>query len=110
MRKFFAYLCYAAEFASMSVAGIFSYTVYKGETSFDLGMLIFIPLMIMSYWFSTFGYQLANLKCTDGSKHCILNKRVNKILSSLSTIITFGLMIFWVYLYLWQQGYTTIYF
>ena len=108
-RKVFAYLCYALEFTAMAVAGIYTYNAYKGEVSFDLGLMVFIPLMIMSYWFSTFNYQLANPRFDDGERHCILNKTVDKILSTLSTVITFALMLTWCYLYLWQEGIITFY-
>ena len=110
MRKFLAFLFSAAEFASMAVAGYYSYSAYKGEMSFELGVLLFIPLMIMSYWFSTFYYHLSHPRHADGSRSCILNKRVCKILSTASSVVTFALMFFWIYMFLWQNGYTTFYF
>ncbi|MGN0602210.1 MAG: hypothetical protein ACI4I7_05815, partial [Oscillospiraceae bacterium] len=100
MRKVLAYVCCAAEYASMAVAAVFSYKAYMGDIPFELGLMIFIPVMIMSYWFSTFFYQLSSVKCIDGKSICIINKRLKKILSAVSTIVTFVLMAFWVYIFL----------
>ena len=103
MKKFLAFLCYLADLASMAAAGWFSYSVFKGEMAFELGIMIFIPLMIMSYWFSTFFYQLTSPKCTDGKRHSSLNKWLGRVLSWVSNVITFGLLVFWVYLLLFQS-------
>lgn len=105
MRIFLAVICYLIEVLSMAAAGIFTYLAVNDTISFDLALLIFIPLMIVSYWFSTFFYQLTNLKTDDGGRYCIINKWLRKILSFLSTFITVALITFWVIIALWQLGY-----
>lgn len=105
MRFFLAAVCYLIEIASMITAGFFTYLAVNDTISFDLALFIFIPLMIVSYWFSTFFYQLTNLKTADGGRYCIVNKWVRKILSFLSTFITVALLTFWVIIFLWQNGY-----
>ena len=105
MRKAMAYIFCGLEYASMAVASVFTYRVYKSIMSFDLGVMIFIPLMIMSYWFSTFFYQLSNPKEKGGERHCIINKKVSRVLSTISSIVTFGLLAIWVYNYLWAMGF-----
>lgn len=107
IRKIFAYLCCALEFVAMAVAGIFTYKAYKGEISFDLGLMLFIPVMIVSYWFSTFGYLLSWQKDKIGERCFITNKVVDRILSVMSTIITLVLVLVWLYIYLWQKGIVT---
>ena len=105
MRKVLAYICCGLEYVSMAVASVFTYKVYKSEMSFDLGVMIFIPLMIMSYWFSTFFHQLSNVKGKNGEECCIINKKSSRVLSSLSTFVTFALLVIWVYNYLWEMGF-----
>ncbi|MGN1133242.1 MAG: hypothetical protein ACI4RN_02185 [Oscillospiraceae bacterium] len=76
-----------------------------GNIQFDLGVLIVVPLMIMSYWFSTFFHQLATVNADDGTTKNLVNPVLKRILLWVSNIFTVLIILSWVYIALWQLDY-----
>ena len=105
MKKVLAAFCYIAELACMTAAALFSYRAYKGELSLDIGLVLFVLPMIVSYWFSTFFYQLTTVKDTDGNRQHIINRYLAKTLSVISNLITFALVGFWIYIFLFRSDF-----
>ena len=58
MRKTLAFICYVLMLAADAAAGYFTYRAFVQKISYDQGLLTFVPLFILSYWFSTFFSQL----------------------------------------------------
>ncbi|MGN1114746.1 MAG: hypothetical protein ACI4RC_06470 [Oscillospiraceae bacterium] len=105
MRKAFAIVFCILEYVVMIVSAMITYKAYSGNIQFDLGVLIVVPLMIMSYWFSTFFHQLAEVNVQDGTTKDLVNTTVKRILTWVSNLITVVIILSWVYIALWQLDY-----
>lgn len=99
-RRILAVLCYLILLAADAVSVYAIYLSISGGITYYLGMLIFVPFFIVSYWFSTFFMQLTEGKVC-GKK--IMPKWLRLSLNLLSTIISVALVGFWGYIYILQQ-------
>lgn len=97
-RRILAIICYTVSMAAYAAAAYVSYISWTGEISFKLGFLIFLPIWIITYWFSTFFVQLIEKK-KDGKTVWLIPKASRKILSGISSVISILLLGFWVYVY-----------
>ncbi len=101
VRKVLAIICYTVCLAAYAAAGYVSYISYCGEISYKLGFLIFLPIWIVTYWFSTFFSQLIEKKGIDGSTW-LIKKAPRKVLSIISNLLSFALLAFWGYVYVME--------
>ena len=69
MRRVLGIICYVLSIAASAAAGYFSYRAYYQKISYEQGLLTFVPLFIVSYWFSTFYGQLISPKGGDLLSH-----------------------------------------
>lgn len=84
------------------VAGIaVSVMSFKGVVTVRLGFLLFMPLWIISYWFSTFFYLTVRKKTQQGVSYAIERKKV-KILNKISNALSFLLLVYWIFVYIRQ--------
>ena len=104
MRKALGAICYIVMLAADAAAAYVTYRTYNMMTPYDVALMIFTPLFIVSYWFSTFFSQLIHPK---GSKP-IINKNLYSFLYWLSTLISLALLGAWVYLFVDRALYRTI--
>ena len=103
IRRCLAVVCYTCMLAADAYIGyIIYYSIYGGIT-YHLGQLIFVPVFIVSYWFSTFFAQLTSGR--QGGKR-ISPKWLNSLLNGLSTLISVAFLAFWGYIYYNQLLYT----
>lgn len=102
MRKSMAIVCYMISMAALAVCGYVTWTAYKGDMARTLGFLIFLPIWIASYWFSTFFIQLAQVRIK-GELQWLIGKVAGVLLNSLNNILSTGLMIFWIYIYVFAE-------
>lgn len=80
------------------------YIAYLSETekiSYVFGFLLFLPIWISSYWFSTFFMQLIEVKKGKKTIH-LLDKSSTKILNGISTAISTLLLVYWIYIYIFK--------
>ncbi|MDO4944925.1 MAG: hypothetical protein Q4E74_06970 [Ruminococcus sp.] len=98
VRKVLAIICYTVSLAAYGAAGYVSYLAWKGDISYRLGFLIFLPVWIITYWFSTFFSQLIEKRSGD-KRIWLLPKKVRKLLNAFSNVLSFVLLGFWVYVY-----------
>ena len=96
MRKTLAAVCYILMLAADAAAGYFTYRAFVQKISYDQGVLTFVPLFIVSYWFSTFFRQLIHPR---GSKP-IIGRGLYNFLYWLSTLLSLALLGTWVYLFI----------
>ncbi|MBR1393236.1 MAG: hypothetical protein IJ561_05315 [Ruminococcus sp.] len=94
MRRVLGIICYVLSMAANGAAGYFSYQAYDLSISYEKGLLIFVPLFIVSYWFSTFYGQLIAPKGRD----LLIPKWLNNVLYWLSTLVSVALIAFWGYM------------
>ena len=84
------------------VAGIaVSVMSFKGVVTVRLGFLLFMPLWIISYWFSTFFHMAARKKTPEGCVYALKKKTV-KILNGISNFLSFVLLVYWFFVYVKQ--------
>lgn len=94
MRKALGIICYVISLAAEGGAGYLTYITYKQRISYEYGMMSFIPVFIVSYWFGTFFSQLLYPR----SGGPLINKTVYKVMSAAQTIGAAGLIGFWGYM------------
>ena len=99
VRKALAIACYTLCIAGFGVCGYVSLLSYRKDISYKLGFLIFLPVWITTYWFSTFFMQLICKKGTDGKNQWLIGKKARKIMNAVVTALSFILMAFWIYVY-----------
>ena len=66
-----------------------------------LAFLLFLPLWIISYWFSTFFHMAARKKTPEGCVYALKKKTV-KILNGISNFLSFVLLVYWFFVYVKQ--------
>ena len=103
IRRCLAAICYTCMLAADAYIGYIIYISYFGGITYYLGQLIFVPVFIVSYWFSTFFSQLTFGK--QGGKR-IIPKWLGTVLNGLSTLISVAFLAFWGYIYYNQMMYT----
>ena len=96
MRKALGAICYLIMLAAYAAAGYFTYCAFVQKISYDQGLLTFVPLFIVSYWFSTFFSQLIHPR---GSEPLIAKWMYN-VLYWLSTLLSMALLGVWIYLFI----------
>lgn len=96
MRKALAFICYLIMLAADAAAGYYTYRAFVQGISYDQGLLTFVPLFIVSYWFATFFSQLIHPK---GSP-LIIGKGLYNLLYWLSTLLSLALLGVWIYLFI----------
>ena len=104
MRKALGAVCYLVMLAADGFAGYFTYLSYNMKMPYDVALMIFTPLFIVSYWFSTFFSQLIHPR---GSKP-LINKYLYSALYWLSTLLSRALLGAWIYLFIDRALYRTI--
>jgi hypothetical protein len=102
LRRILATICYAAMLAADAAAVWVIYKSIYGGMTYYLGLLIFVPLFIFTYWMSTFFSQLTSGKV--GSKR-IIPKWLRTLLNVLGNIISLALIAFWGYIFVTQSLY-----
>lgn len=84
-------------------SGLLIYASINGVITYYLGLLIFIPVFIVSYWFSTFFSQLSAGK-VKGKR--VFPKWLRSFILIISSFVSVALLGFWGYIYLNQTMYT----
>lgn len=105
MRKFLGTLCYIITLAIYGVLGYLAYITYHQEISYQLGLLLCLPIYIVSYWFSTFFSQLFDGK--DNNQKPLINRKVRKALTSILSIINLVVLFSWIGMYVYIFLYST---
>ncbi|MBR4621970.1 MAG: hypothetical protein IKO44_00385 [Ruminococcus sp.] len=93
MRKVLGFICYGLCLAAEGGAAYLTYLTYIQRISYEYGMMSFIPVFILSYWFATFFSQLMSTK-----EGLLIGKRLYTALSWSQTLIAIGLLASWAYL------------
>lgn len=102
-RKILAVICYTVCLTAYGAAGYVSWLAYTQEISYKLGFLIFLPVWIISFWFSTFFSQLTEKR--SGKKAVsIIPVNVRRVLNGISNFLSFALLAYWIYVYAVQLG------
>ncbi len=98
-RRILAVLCYFIMLAADLAAVYVIYISFFGQITYYLGMMIFVPVFIISYWFATFFMQL-----TGGRVHGrrVMPKFLRTFLNTLGTLLSVALVAFWGYIYFTQ--------
>ncbi len=98
-RRTLGIICYLVMLAADAAALYVIYISYFGQITYYHGMLLFVPIFIVSYWFATFFMQL-----TGGRIHGrrIMPMGVRVFLNTLGTIFSIALVGFWGYIYFTQ--------
>ena len=103
IRRCLAAICYAAMLAADGYIAYIIYLSYHGGMTYYLGQMIFVPVFIVSYWFSTFFSQLTFGR--QGGRR-IIPKWLGTVLNGLATLISAAFLAFWGYIYYNQLMYT----
>ncbi len=75
------------------------YLAVTQRISYYLGVMIFLPVWIVGYWFGTFFSQVLDMKLPDGTKKTIISKKTKKILNSIVFYMGILLVAVWAYFY-----------
>lgn len=102
-RRTLALLCLVIFTCCDAFSGLLIYASISGRITYYLGLLIFVPVFIVSYWFSTFFSQLSAGK-VKGRR--ILPKWLRSIIIFVSNLVSIALLGFWGYIYFNQTMYT----
>lgn len=102
IRKILAVICYVICLTAYGASGYVSWLSFNGDISYKLGFLIFLPVWIVTYWFSTFFVQLLARNRPDGKTKWLMKKTPRKILNGISNVLSVLLLGFWVYVYISQ--------
>ena len=103
LRRTLAVICLILFTGCDAFSGLLIYASVNGKITYYLGLLIFIPVFIVSYWFSTFFSQLTAGK-VKGKR--IIPKWFRNIVIFVSNLVSLGLLGFWGYIYINQSMYT----
>ena len=99
-RRILGIICYLIMLAADAAAVYVIYISIFGKITYYLGMMIFIPVFIISYWFATFFMQLTGGRI-NGKR--IMARGLRVFLNSLGTLVSLALVGFWGYIYFTQQ-------
>jgi Zn-dependent protease with chaperone function len=103
-RRILAAICYIAMLAADAAAAFVIYESVNGGITYYLGLLIFVPVFIFTYWMSTFFSQLS---CGRVNGVRIMPKWARTLLGWISNIISLALVAFWGYIYVTQSMYNS---
>lgn len=106
VRKTLAIICYTICILAYAACGYISYLSWKIKISHQFGFLLFIPVWIIAFWFSTFFSQLVTMKTKDGKTTVLCGKKVKNILNDITSFLSLILLICWAYL-MYRQYKTT---
>lgn len=99
-RKRLAALFFTLAMLSHCVSFLLIYLAVTQKISYYLGVMIFLPVWIVGYWFGTFFTQVLTLKLPDGSKKCIISNRTRRILNNIVFYMGILLVAVWTYFYI----------
>ncbi len=99
-RKRLAAVFFMLAMLSHCVSLLLVYLAMTQKISYYLGVMIFLPVWIVGYWFGTFFSQVLTLKLPDGTKKCIISKRTKKILNNIVFYMGILLVAVWTYFYI----------
>ena len=103
-KRFLAFLCCLAMFAAHAASLYVIYLSVTGGMTYYLGLLIFVPVFIFSYWMSTFFTQLTDVK-VNGRRVC--PKWLRSLLNAIGTLLSLATLAFWIYIYFNQSKQTS---
>lgn len=100
LRRILAAICYIAMLAADAALLYVIYVSINGGITYYLGMLIFIPVFIFTWWMSAFFSQLTYGRENEKK---IMPKTLRFVMNLLSSVISIALIAFWGYIYVMQQ-------
>jgi hypothetical protein len=98
-RKRLAGIFFTLAMLSHCVSFTLLYLAITQKISYYLGVMIFLPVWIVGYWFGTFFSQVLDMKLPDGTKKTIISKKTKKILNSIVFYMGILLVAVWAYFY-----------
>ena len=98
-RKRMAVVFFTMAMLSHCVSFFLVYLAMTQRITYYLGVMIFIPVWIVGYWFGTFFSQVLDMKLPDGTKKTIISKKTKKILNSIVFYMGILLVAVWAYFY-----------
>lgn len=99
-RKRLAAVFFTLAMFSHCVSFLLVYLALTQNISYYLGVMIFLPVWIVGYWFGTFFSQVLEMKLPDGSKKCIISYKTKKILNNIVFYMGILLVAVWAYFYI----------
>lgn len=93
VRKFLMVVCYMLALAAYSVCGYITYLSWNLRIIYKFGFLLFLPIWIVGFWFSTFFSQLSLV-----GKKSLCGKHFRHFLDWLTSFLSFILLLAWGYL------------
>lgn len=102
LRRILAALCYTAMLAADAAEVYIIYESVYGGMTYYLGLLLFVPIFIFTYWMSTFFSQLTSGR-EKGRR--IMPKWLRTLLNLIGNLISLALVAFWGYIYVTQSLY-----
>ena len=102
VRKILAIICYTVCLLAYGVCGYISYLSWETKITHRFGFLLFLPVWIIAFWFSTFFTQLVTVRTKDGSNKVLIGKKVRNILNDITSLISVVLLVVWAYM-VYQQ-------
>lgn len=99
-RKRMAGVFFATAMLSHCVSFFLVYLAVTQRISYYLGVMIFLPVWIVGYWFGTFFSQVLTLKLPDGTKKCIISYKTKKLLNNIVFYMGILLVAVWAYFYI----------
>ena len=101
-RKRLAGAFFTLAMLSHCVSFFLVYLAMTMKISYYLGVMIFLPVWIVGYWFGTFFSQILDMKLPDGTKKCIISFRTKKLLNNIVFYMGILLVAVWAYFYITQ--------
>lgn len=98
-RKRLAGIFFTLAMLSHCVSFFLLYLAITQKISYYLGVMIFLPVWIVGYWFGTFFSQVLDMKLPDGTKKTIISKKTKKILNNIVFYMGILLVAIWAYFY-----------
>lgn len=99
-RKLMAGIFFTLAMLSHCASLFLIYLAMTQKISYYLGVLIFLPVWIVGYWFGTFFSQSLDMKLPDGRKKCIISRKTKKILNNIIFYLGILLVAVWAYFYI----------
>lgn len=99
-RKRLAGIFFTLAMLSHCVSFFLLYLAITQKISYYLGVMIFLPVWIVGYWFGTFFSQVLDMKLPDGTKKTIISKKTKKLLNNIVFYMGILLVAVWAYFYI----------
>ena len=103
-RKRMAVVFFTMAMLSHCVSFFLVYLAMTQRITYYLGVMIFIPVWIVGYWFGTFFSQVLTMKMPDGTRHVIISKKTKKLLNNIVFYMGILLVAVWGYFYITHCG------